>query len=151
MIDRSKIKIIIILLILGLIGGLGGAFVSLRPHLTARARPSLSDDFAVRQIAHSYLQAWQDADPEKMYVFLSNTDKYHVSMPEYKRHFEAFPVSPVHFKVSTVRLVDPTRAVIRVRIAWPEPDEERFIERDEQLVLVKEESVWRIREEESLN
>ena len=151
MIDRGKIKILVILLVLGLIGGLSGAFVSLRLSGAAGARASFSDDLAVRQIAGSYLQAWQDSNPEKMYVYLSNADKAHVAMPEYKRHFEAFPVAPMHFKLSTVKLADTGRAVIKVRIAWPEPDEERFLEREEQLVLIKEENVWRIREEESLN
>ena len=159
MIDKSKLKILKILLLLGIVVALGVLIgerivVSLRSgnSIFRLSRPaSLSEDFAVRQIANNYLQAWQDSDPEKMYVYLSNLDKSRVSMAEYARLFEAFPLAPLHFRLNPPRLVNPERAIVKVRFTWPDMSEERFIERDEQLVLVKEESVWRIREEESLN
>ena len=116
---NNRWKIIIVLLVLGLLSGISGAFFSLR-FSGGGTRASLSEDLAVRQIAGSYLQAWQDEAPDKMYVYLANVDKSHVTMEEYRRHFEAFPIAPLHFKLSTVTLADPERAVIKVRIIWPE-------------------------------
>jgi len=152
MITGAKLKILIVLLLLGCVGGIAGALISL--HKSGRMsglKITLSEDLAVRQTAGNYLQAWQDAAPDKMYVFLSDTDRARVPEEEYRRHFEAFPVAPLHFKLGTVKLAGAERAVIQVRIMWPELAEEGALDKEEQLVLVKENGVWRIREDESLN
>ncbi|MDR2431983.1 MAG: hypothetical protein LBD99_07025 [Candidatus Margulisbacteria bacterium] len=150
--NSGRLKILIILLALGLAGGFLGAFFSLsRSGRPGGGRAALSEDLAVRQTAGGYLQAWQDSAPDRMYVFLSAVDKDRVSAEEYRRHFEAFPVAPLHFKLGTVKLIEPERAAMQARIMWPELAEEGALDREEQLILVKESGVWRVREEESLN
>ena len=150
--DAKQLKILIVLIILGMVGGLGGVLIALSQSGSVAPRVSLAEDLAVRQAAGNYLQAWQESAPERMYAYLSEDDKARVSREEYKKHFEAFPVYPLHFKLSTVKLVNADRATIKVRVLWPEPVKESDgIEKDELLILVRENSIWRIRESESLN
>ena len=112
---------------------------------------SLSEDLAVRQAAGGYLQAWQDQAPERMYAYLSRSDRELVSKDEYQKHFEAFPVFPQHFKLGAIKLLAADKASIKVRVLLPEMSEEKMLDREEQLILVKENEIWRIREDESLN
>ncbi|MDR1997310.1 MAG: hypothetical protein LBQ83_03200 [Candidatus Margulisbacteria bacterium] len=150
--NNSRLRILIILLIFGLIGGsLGAVFALAHSGRFGSGRAAFSEDLAVRQAAGNYLQAWQDGAPDRMYVYLSELDRARVSETEYRQHFEAFPVAPLHFKLGTVQLVAADRATIQARIMWPELAEEGALDKAEQLVLVKENSVWRIREDESLN
>ena len=148
--DAKQLKILIILVILGMVGGLGGvgALVVMSQPGGRPARVSLADDLAVRQTAGNYLQAWQDSAPERMYTHLSEADKARVTPAEYKQQFEAFPVYPLHFRLGTVKSIGADRAAITVRILWPEP--EHGIEKDEQIVLIRENSAWRILERESM-
>ncbi|GBR74982.1 hypothetical protein NO1_2063 [Candidatus Termititenax aidoneus] len=147
-----KIRILIVLLILGLVGGFSGVLFSLaRSSGGGVPRASLAEDLAVRQAAGGYLQAWQDQAPERMYVYLSRSDRELVSPDEYQKHFEAFPVFPQHFKLGAIKLLAADKASIKVRVMWPEMSEEKMLDREEQLILVKENDVWRIREDESLN
>ncbi|MDR1113817.1 MAG: hypothetical protein LBL50_01850 [Candidatus Margulisbacteria bacterium] len=115
------------------------------------SRVSLAEDLAVRQSAGGYLQAWQDQAPERMYAYLSRADRELVSQDEYQKHFEAFPVFPQHFKLGAIKLLAADKASLKVRVLWPEMSEEKMLDREEQLILVKENDVWRIREDESLN
>ncbi|GBR76942.1 hypothetical protein NO2_1414 [Candidatus Termititenax persephonae] len=151
--NAKQLKILVVLVSLGLVGGLVGALVSLSSFSGGKApRVSLAEDLAVRQTAGNYLQAWQEASPERMYGYLSELDKARVAKDEYQKHFEAFPVYPLHFKLGTVKLVNADKATVSVRVLWPEPAQESdALEKDEQLVLVRENSVWRVREAESLN
>jgi hypothetical protein len=147
----NKIRILIVLLLLGLVGGFSGVLFSLARSSGAAPRASLAEDLAVRQAAGGYLQAWQDQAPERMYAYLSRADKELVSKDEYQKHFEAFPVFPQHFKLGALKLLAADKASLKVRVLWPEASAEKMLDREEQLILVKENNVWQIREDESLN
>ncbi|MDR1453447.1 MAG: hypothetical protein LBJ25_05695 [Candidatus Margulisbacteria bacterium] len=147
----KKFKILIILLILGLAGGFLGVLFSFAHSSGGVLRASLAEDLAVRQAAGGYLQAWQDQAPERMYAYLSRADRELVSKDEYQKHFEAFPVFPQHFKLGALKLLAADKAAVKVRVLWPEMAEEKMLDREEQLILVKENNAWYIREDESLN
>jgi hypothetical protein len=147
----NKIRILIVLLLLGLVGGFSGVLFSLARSSGGAPRASLAEDLAVRQAAGAYLQAWQDQAPERMYTYLSRADKELVSKEEYQKHFEAFPVFPQHFKLGALKLLAADKASLKVRVLWPEASAEKMLDREEQLILVKENNAWQIREDESLN
>ena len=146
-----KLRIIIILIIIGVIGGFSGVLFSLMHSNRGIPRATLSEDLSVRQVAGGYLRAWQEQSPERMYAYLSRTDKELVTKDEYQKHFEAFPVFPQHFKLGTLKMLGEDKAALKVRVLWPEASEEKMLDREEQLILSKEDGVWRICEEESLN
>ena len=150
--NAKQLKILIVLAALSVVSGFAAVLVLMFQSGDDAPRVSLAEDLAVRQTAGNYLQAWQEAAPERMYIYLSENDKTRVPKDEYQKHFEAFPVYPLHFKLGTVKLVNADRATIKVRVMWPETTQESgALEKDEQLVLVRENSIWRIRENESLN
>jgi len=150
--NAKQLKILIVLAALSVVSGFAAVLVLMFQSGDDAPRVSLAEDLAVRQAAGNYLQAWQESAPERMYAYLSENDRARVTREEYRKHFEAFPVYPLHFKLSTVKLINADRATIKVHILWPEPVKESDgIEKDELLILVRENSIWRIRESESLN
>lgn len=142
------IAVILISLLLGIFLGFFCIKQSITPYQfirsfwlakTAKASPA--------KVADSYLIAWENLQPEKMYNSLVEKEKEITPREKYIEDFEEFPLRPIEHKVRKTRSFG-NKATVTILVTWPSLDETP-LEKEEIIILFLEDNKWQISEKDS--
>lgn len=147
MFSRKQIKILGICALAGFLLAVGLLFFG--PFGTVRPAVFGQDSKQSVAVLDSYFEAWQHAEPARMYTFLSGADQKLTSLNDYRKQFEEFPVRPVAYQVKNVSVHSPT-ARVELLVEWPDFATGKSVPREEIFYLQKEGGVWKVQESVSL-
>jgi hypothetical protein len=109
----------------------------------------LNQKTLLKKTLNEYFFAWEKAEPEKMYYFLSAEDRAATALAEYQDQYEEFPVRPVKHKISSIS-INGNEAQAVILAFWPDFATGKESARKEQFYLIREGKLWKIKEAVSL-
>jgi len=112
-------------------------------------REGVSPEDQVGFIVSEYLSAWQELQPQKMYDYISRSDKTSLSRDQYIEQFMQFPVRPIKYEIVSISVTGQS-ARAKLLIDWPELEGSISLSREELFFLIREDYGWKILEEGSL-
>jgi len=148
MLNRKQIRFLIVCALGGFIAAVLFLFISYRSLAAVNFNQNFESKL-VRTVLDGYFKAWEEADPAAMYKYLSREDQQLATLAEYQEQFAEFPVQPTGHNLKNVSFA-PGIAKALIIVGWPDFSTGKSIQREELFYLVKEGTVWKVRESVSL-
>lgn len=144
MLKKSQIYILIVCALAGFIFAL--IFLFLNSNISFNKTQEKNQ---IKTVLDNYFKAWESADPEAMYNYISVEDKKLTTLADYKNQFAEFPVQPAGHELKSI-VVSLPLAKADLLVAWPDFSTGKNIQREEIFYLTKEGAKWKVREAVSL-